>query len=48
MLGKDYELSRLLKQDIFDTRGDLDSGMRAYYYMQQGKKNEKYEDDEGN
>lgn len=31
-LGKDYELSRIIKQDIFDTRPDLDSGMRAQYY----------------
>ncbi len=29
MLGKEYELSRMVKQDIFDTRPDLDSGMRA-------------------
>lgn len=42
-LGKEYELSRLVKQDIFDTRDDLDSGMRAYYYMQQAKRNEKIE-----
>jgi hypothetical protein len=28
-LGKDYELSRVMKQDIFDTRPDLDSGKRA-------------------
>lgn len=28
-LGRDYELSRMVKQDIFDTRPDLDSGMRA-------------------
>jgi hypothetical protein len=34
-LGKEYELSRLVKQDIFDTRSDLDSGMRAFYYMNQ-------------
>jgi len=39
-LGKDYELSRILKQDIFDTRPDLDSGMRAQYYMHQQKQNE--------
>lgn len=32
-LGKEYELSRMIKQDIFDTRPDLDSGMRAQYYM---------------
>ena len=32
-LGKEYEISRLMKQDIFDTRPDLDSGMRAQYYM---------------
>ena len=28
-LGKDYEISRMMKQDIFDTRPDLDAGMRA-------------------
>jgi hypothetical protein len=28
-LGRDYEISRMIKQDIFDTRPDLDSGMRA-------------------
>jgi len=39
-LGKDYELSRMIKQDIFDTRPDLDSGMRAQYYMYQQKKND--------
>ena len=32
-LGKEYELSRLVKQEIFDTRPDLDSGIRAQYYM---------------
>lgn len=32
-LGKEYELSRMIKQDIFDTRPDLDSGTRAQYYM---------------
>ena len=32
-LGKQYELSRMIKQDVFDTRPDLDSGMRAQYYM---------------
>lgn len=32
-LGKEYELSRMIKQDIFDTRPDLDSGQRAQYYM---------------
>lgn len=39
-LGKDYELSRMVKQDIFDTRPDLNSGMRAQYYMYQQKKND--------
>ena len=28
-LGKDYEISRLVKQDIFDSRPDLNSAMRA-------------------
>ena len=28
-LGKDYELSRIVKQDIFDTRPDMNSGLRA-------------------
>ena len=28
-LGKDYELSRIVKQDIFDTRPDMDSAQRA-------------------
>ena len=32
-LGKDYEISRMMKQDIFDSRPDLDSGMRAQYYI---------------
>jgi hypothetical protein len=35
MLGKDYELSRMVKQDIFDTRSDIDSSTRAHYYMHQ-------------
>ena len=34
-LGKDYEISRMMKQDIFDTRPDLDAGMRAQYYIHQ-------------
>ena len=34
-LGSDYELSRMMKQDIFDTRPDLDTGMRAQYYEYQ-------------
>ncbi len=34
-LGKDYEISRMMKQDIFDTRPDLDSSTRASYYMYQ-------------
>ena len=32
-LGKDYEISRMIKQDIFDSRPDIDSGMRAQYYI---------------
>mmetsp|Transcript_3419 Transcript_3419/g.2876 ORF Transcript_3419/g.2876 Transcript_3419/m.2876 type:complete len:88 (-) Transcript_3419:17-280(-) len=36
-LGKDYELSRVVKQDIFDTRPDVDSDIRALYYMKQAK-----------
>ena len=36
-LGQEYELSRMMKQDIFDTRPDLDSGMRAQYYEHQNK-----------
>jgi len=36
-LGKDYEISRIVKQDIFDTRPDLDGGIRAQYYMYQQK-----------
>ena len=36
-LGKEYELARMMKQDIFDTRPDLKSGMRAHYYMHQQK-----------
>ena len=28
-LGKEYEISRLMKQDIFDTRPDVDSAIRA-------------------
>ena len=35
MLGKEYELSRIVKQDIFDTRSDIDSNTRAHYYMHQ-------------
>ena len=40
-LGKDYEIARMMKQDIFDTRPDLDSGMRAQYYIHQ--QNQRYE-----
>ena len=40
-LGKDYEISRMMKQDIFDSRPDLDSGMRAQYYIHQS--NQRYE-----
>ena len=39
-LGKDYELSRLIKQDIFDTRPDVDADIRALYYMRQAKEND--------
>ena len=28
-LGEEYELSRIVKQDIFDTRPDMDTSMRA-------------------
>ena len=28
-LGQEYELSRMMKQDIFDTRPDMDTAMRA-------------------
>ena len=31
-LGEEYELSRIVKQDIFDTRPDMDTAMRAQYY----------------
>ena len=31
-LGEEYELSRIVKQDIFDTRPDMDTSMRAQYY----------------
>lgn len=34
-LGRDYEISRVMKQDIFDSRPDLDSSTRASYYMYQ-------------
>ena len=34
-LGKDFESARIVKQDIFDTRPDIDAGMRAQYYMYQ-------------
>ena len=34
-LGANYELSRVVKQDIFDSRPDLDSSTRANYYMYQ-------------
>lgn len=43
-LGKEYEISRLMKQDIFDTRPDLDSSTRANYYMYQQKENDEYTD----
>ena len=28
-LGEEYELSRAMKQDIFDTRPDMNTAMRA-------------------
>ena len=31
-LGSNYELSRMMKQDIFDTRPDMNTAMRAQYY----------------
>eukprot|EP00352_Strombidinopsis_acuminata_P002976 CAMPEP_0176396768 /NCGR_PEP_ID=MMETSP0126-20121128/44539_1 /TAXON_ID=141414 ORGANISM="Strombidinopsis acuminatum, Strain SPMC142" /NCGR_SAMPLE_ID=MMETSP0126 /ASSEMBLY_ACC=CAM_ASM_000229 /LENGTH=108 /DNA_ID=CAMNT_0017770577 /DNA_START=306 /DNA_END=632 /DNA_ORIENTATION=- len=34
-LGKNYELGRMMKQDIFDTRPDLGRDTRASYYMYQ-------------
>ena len=43
-LGKDYEISRLVKQDIFDTRPDIDSSTRANYYMYQQKQHDDFED----
>ena len=43
-LGKEYELSRLVKQDIFDTRPDVNSDVRALYYMKQAKENEAIEE----
>ena len=46
-LGKDYESARIIKQDIFDTRPDIDSGMRAQYYMYQQRKNEEFEKKHG-
>ena len=32
-LGQEYELSRAMKQDIFDTRPDMSTAMRAQYYQ---------------
>ena len=43
-LGKDYEISRLVKQDIFDSRPDLNSAMRAQYYIYQQKQKDDFED----
>ena len=34
-LGQEYELSRMVKQDIFDTRPDMNTAMRAQYYQHQ-------------
>ena len=42
-LGKDYEISRLMKQDIFDHRPDIDSSMRAQYYIHQQNVNDKFD-----
>ena len=36
-LGQEYELSRVMKQDIFDTRSDMNSAQRAQYYQHQQK-----------
>ena len=36
-LGQEYELSRMMKQDIFDTRPDMNTAMRAQYYQHQQK-----------
>ncbi len=46
-LGRDYELSRMIKQDIFDTRSDLDPGLRAQFYMNQQKQHDQFEDKYG-
>ncbi len=43
-LGKDYEISRIVKQDIFDTRPDLNSAMRAQYYIHQQKQREDFDE----
>ena len=40
-LGKDYELSRIMKQGIFDSRPDIDSAQRAQYYIHQENQNAK-------
>ena len=42
-LGKDYEISRMMKQDVFDSRPDIDSGMRAQYYIHQQKQRNEFE-----
>ena len=42
-LGKEYEISRMIKQDIFDSRPDIDSGMRAQYYIHQQKQRAEYD-----
>ena len=42
-LGKDYELSRMIKQDIFDSRPDIDAGMRAQYYIHQQKQRDEFD-----
>ena len=39
-LGSNYELSRMMKQDIFDTRPDMNAAMRAQYYEHQQRVNE--------
>ena len=43
-LGKDYELSRIVKQDIFDTRPDMDSATRAQFYMNQRNEHDAWDE----
>ncbi len=42
-LGKEYELSRVIKQNIFDTHPELSPPQRAKIYMAQNQENEAYE-----